>query len=209
MGKQSSNHRYMSENSIARKEDPRAVCSKNRIMQAFQDLLEEKGFAKTTVTDIIGKAGVNRSTFYAHYVDKFDLLNKFEDELLAKMAQISRAIPDDISREGFIQGDKFKTYITRMLEVISESKEIFTVIYDSEQGALFQKKLFVHIDEVWQAHHIVEGLKIDTHYAQIALVGMSCSLIGKWIEDGCKEDVEEFSSIMSDIISSFIEGVMR
>ncbi len=194
---------------MARKEDLRATRSKDRIKQAFRALLQEKGFAKTSVTDIIGLAHVNRSTFYAHFVDKFDLLNTVEDELLVEMAQISESIPENFSQGRFVRGRGFGEYITRVLEVISDNKELFAVIYDSEQGATFQKKLFAHMDGIWSAHHVAEGLKVDARYAQIAAVGMICALIEKWIESGCEKDIAEFSAIMSDITASFIEGLMQ
>jgi AcrR family transcriptional regulator len=56
------------------------------ILDAFRALLEEKGFKSITVKEITERAGINRATFYAHYQDKFDLLNAslqaiFEEEL--------------------------------------------------------------------------------------------------------------------------------
>ncbi len=44
------------------------------ITQAFFKLLENNDFDKITVSQIIKKAGVNRSTFYRHYVDKYEIL---------------------------------------------------------------------------------------------------------------------------------------
>ncbi len=57
------------------KEDPRITRTRNLILEAFMQLLPEKGFQSLTVQDITGKAGVNRATFYAHFTDKFDLLD--------------------------------------------------------------------------------------------------------------------------------------
>jgi AcrR family transcriptional regulator len=55
--------------------DPRVKRTQSFIMDAFMALLEEKGFKSITVKEITQRAGVNRATFYAHYQDKFDLLN--------------------------------------------------------------------------------------------------------------------------------------
>jgi AcrR family transcriptional regulator len=57
------------------KEDPRITRTRNLILQAFMELLPEKGFQSLTVQDITQKAGVNRATFYAHFTDKYDLLD--------------------------------------------------------------------------------------------------------------------------------------
>ncbi len=57
------------------KEDPRITRTSNLILQAFIGLLSEKGFQSLTVQDITKKAGINRATFYAHFPDKYVLLD--------------------------------------------------------------------------------------------------------------------------------------
>ncbi|HEX9331807.1 MAG TPA: TetR/AcrR family transcriptional regulator [Anaerolineales bacterium] len=57
------------------KEDPRITRTRNLILQAFIGLLSEKGFQSLTVQDITKKAGINRATFYAHFPDKYVLLD--------------------------------------------------------------------------------------------------------------------------------------
>ena len=47
------------------------------ILEALLDLTVQKGFANVTVRDITQKAGINRATFYRHYQDKFDLLDRY------------------------------------------------------------------------------------------------------------------------------------
>ena len=58
------------------KEDPRVKRTRNLILAAFDELLPEKGFRSLTVQDITDKAEINRATFYAHFNDKYDLLDK-------------------------------------------------------------------------------------------------------------------------------------
>ncbi len=55
--------------------DPRVKRTRTLLEQAFMDLIEEKGFQAVTVQDITERAGVNRATFYAHFADKYALLD--------------------------------------------------------------------------------------------------------------------------------------
>ncbi len=55
--------------------DPRVKRTREMLEQAFQSLLAEKGFDAVSVQDITTRAGVNRATFYAHFEDKFALLD--------------------------------------------------------------------------------------------------------------------------------------
>lgn len=55
-------------------QDPRIRRTRELLQQALDALLQQKEFEKITVQDITDEAGVNRATFYAHYPDKFALL---------------------------------------------------------------------------------------------------------------------------------------
>ena len=48
---------------------------------AMLDLMKEMEFEKITVKKICERAQVNRSTFYAHFIDIFDMMDKMEQEL--------------------------------------------------------------------------------------------------------------------------------
>jgi len=56
--------------------DPRVKRTRGLIQQSFMELLAEKGFRAVTVQDITERAEVNRTTFYAHFPDKYSLLEE-------------------------------------------------------------------------------------------------------------------------------------
>ena len=55
--------------------DPRIKRTRALLGQAFSEVLAEKGFQSISVQDITEKAGVNRTTFYLHFSDKYALLD--------------------------------------------------------------------------------------------------------------------------------------
>jgi len=57
--------------------DPRVKRTRQLLLQAFRELMEEKGFSAMTIQDITARATVNRGTFYAHFPDKYALLDVF------------------------------------------------------------------------------------------------------------------------------------
>ena len=73
-----------------KKTDLRIIRSKHSIKKAFIELLNEKGYEKITIQDIADKAMINRNTFYLHYQNKPDLLNRSMDELLEELNKIVR-----------------------------------------------------------------------------------------------------------------------
>ena len=55
--------------------DPRVKRTRSLILRAFEGLLAEKGFETISVQDVTDKAEINRATFYAHFPDKYALLD--------------------------------------------------------------------------------------------------------------------------------------
>ena len=73
--------------------DPRVKRTRSLLEGAFMDVVTEKGFQAVSVQDITEKAGVNRATFYAHFPDKYALLDYtvrqgFRQELEKRMLNV-------------------------------------------------------------------------------------------------------------------------
>jgi AcrR family transcriptional regulator len=76
--------------------DPRVTRTRKLIRDALVSLLAEKNFESITVQDIAGRATVNRATFYAHFTDKFALLDAMIREDFAD--HLSEGDPLNISQ---------------------------------------------------------------------------------------------------------------
>lgn len=65
--------------------DPRVKRTRQLLVKAFIELITEKDFQELTVQDIAERATVNRATFYAHFEDKYDLLDHTIREYFQQM----------------------------------------------------------------------------------------------------------------------------
>lgn len=65
--------------------DPRVKRTRKLLQQAFTELLREKSFAGISILDITERATVNRATFYAHFPDKYALLDSMIREQFQQM----------------------------------------------------------------------------------------------------------------------------
>ena len=90
----------MSQNN-KKKEDGRIRYTKMRIRSAFYELLKDKEYEKITVTAVCERAEINRATFYKHYLDIPDLVEKLQDETIQELSDNLEQLGDG-SIEGFI-----------------------------------------------------------------------------------------------------------
>ncbi|GHP00343.1 TetR family transcriptional regulator [Reticulibacter mediterranei] len=75
--------------------DPRVKRTRQLLQNAFLELMQEKGFSALSIQDITARATVNRGTFYAHFPDKFALLEavireQFHQAVALKLPSLSR-----------------------------------------------------------------------------------------------------------------------
>lgn len=116
---------------LKEKTDLRIVKTKKILFNALLNLMKAKSFEKIKVSDICEEALVNRSTFYAHYDDKYELLiDLFEERKLSLLKVL-----EDNENKAFS-----KEYLMELLSIlidhIEESKEIYSAILANNRNGI-------------------------------------------------------------------------
>ncbi|MDV0445775.1 hypothetical protein MmiAt1_13710 [Methanimicrococcus sp. At1] len=187
------------------KTDIRIIKTQRAIKNAFLELMEETGFSNMNVKQIIERAEINRSTFYIHYVDKFDLLNRIEEELLAGFREIGITAPVELIQsqnmdlqEADVQ--KIEAYSTRLANYISENGKLFTLLISDKGDPAFASKFGEMLKTIWEEKEMSDRVFIPQNYAIAALTGIMTNLIAEWVKSDYRETPEEFARIVSKII---------
>lgn len=114
-------------------EDIRVQRTRKLMQQALFQLTVEKGFAAVTVSDIVKRAQINRSTFYRHYLDKYDLLNKYLDEL---QTQISEAALQ-AEKVGKTAPEEVPAGLLLLIKHVEENAEFYRVMLGIKGDQVF------------------------------------------------------------------------
>ena len=180
------------------KADPRITKTKAAIRSAFLKLLAQKGFPKLTVKDIIQEAQINRSTFYAHYTDKYDLLNCVEQELLDNLntAELS---------DGLIKSDGSQTILESVLSsrarLLKDNGQLFALLMSENGDPAFADKLGESIYRIWTSSDLRRRFVLPDNYAMAALIGILSGILNEWVRGGFKETPDELASIVVSLIA--------
>ncbi|MBQ8502765.1 MAG: TetR/AcrR family transcriptional regulator [Clostridia bacterium] len=112
--------------------------AKDKLEIAFFDLLEENHYSKITVSELIEKAGVSRTTFYRNYVDIFDMYDKVCEHLLRDMLQKALAKPQLLA--GLNAVDLFEEFCEKL-----KSQEKYILLLCGKNGGrnFFEKMLSI------------------------------------------------------------------
>jgi AcrR family transcriptional regulator len=120
--------------------DLRVIRTKDAIREAFVELMEEKGFEAITVKDITTRAKINRGTFYSHYQDKFDLMMRCQEEILAEMTDIAKHNFPKVISELSTHSPTLTTIVV-IFEYLNENSRFMKAVLGPKGDVTFQTKL--------------------------------------------------------------------
>lgn len=119
-------------------QDLRVLKTLTLIKNSFVELMDEKGFRNITVNNIADKAMISRSTFYLHYADKFELLNKVVDEAISSIVNLVE--PEAHIFHGDLNYDGFRKNLNAIFHVVEKNSLLYRLILnDTEQMGLCRK----------------------------------------------------------------------
>jgi len=147
-----------------------------KIEKAFINMLQHKEINQISVTDICKETGLNRSTFYANYIDIYDLADKLREKLEKDFAE---QFGENAVREAV-------TMFRHVYENQLFYKTYFKLGYDEKHQ--------VYIYDTQRAEQDFGGKHIKYHI-EFFRNGIN-SIIKMWLNDGCRETPEEMAEIL-------------
>ena len=155
--------------------------SQEKIEKTFLQLIQKKNITEISVSTICEIAKLNRSTFYANYIDVYDLVEKVKNRMADEFAEFQISNNSEQNPTGYLNMFKhikenqifYKTYFK--LEDISISP---ITQYNTEMAKTFYNNEY-----------------IDYHI-EFFRAGLN-AIIKKWLNNNCKESPEEMVKIIT------------
>ena len=116
---------------MEKKKDLRIIKTQKVLFKALEDLLKDKSFEDIKVSDICSEALINRSTFYDHYEDKYELLLDFinsEKEIFTEKLSHNENI---LNTKAY-----YMELIKLVLLYIEDQKELYTSILKHNRNGI-------------------------------------------------------------------------
>lgn len=124
------------------KNDLRVIKTNNILYDALITLLKDKTFEEIKVSDICKIALVNRSTFYSHFNDKYELFTALIANLKESLSNELKSIENNISLK-----DYYLQMIKVFLEHIERKKNIYKSILINNRNSIIMDMIYDTITE--------------------------------------------------------------
>ncbi len=182
---------------MARKTDKRTLKTVAAIEDAFLDLMRTEGFDRVTVSQIVAAVGINRSTFYAHFDDKYALLDAVESRMLDELERAGESLQVErltTNRPGDAAG---MDAIARTLsEHLMEYSNTVQLLLDEHGDAAFPAKLSATVASMWTRHGLARSLSVPRNYAIEAATGVVVNVVVAWARGGYRESPQEMAALL-------------
>ena len=168
------------EGSMNVKNNRRRRESQKKIEKEFVQLLQTCDLKTITVSEIIKNTGLNRSTFYANYVDVYDLADKVREKLENDFTKLFSDYDYFNDRSGAL----------KMFTHIKENQ----IFYNTYFKLCYDDKHLIAIYDPKRAEqeHIERNIKYHIEFFRNGLN----AIIKMWLAGGCKESPEEMAEVI-------------
>lgn len=190
---------------MEKKKDLRVIKTQNLLYNTLLELMKNKSFEEIKVSDICNTALINRSTFYAHYNDKYELLVDFINNLKSNLSDVLEKNEHIINtKEYYIE------MIKLLLDQIDEKKDLYHLILLNNRNSIVLDILLDVVNKDVKKriqNDLVITSKIPSEIVSKFFLGAIISVGTEWLENPNKytkqELIDYLNILLPDNISQF------
>lgn len=170
--------------------------SEQKIKDSVMTLLNEKNLDQLSVQDICQESGINRSTFYAHYQDIPDLLNKLEADIHHKIISHYNNINDVSS--SMLKGNFYLPFLNTILEHKNFYKACLQTRTSFPIATGYEALMDNVVKPVCKSAGITDASEI-LYYLIFYQAGFTF-VLKHWVDQDCIESPEKIASYLRNCL---------
>ena len=183
-------------------QDERYNIADEAIYDAFFLVLREKDLDKITVSDIIKRAGIVRSTFYNHYENIPALVIAVEDRTIKDIFSLMDTFHPESDH------DMCKSYFLTICEYTMTNPFLANLLKGSSGGRFFEKAIMMfhnYVTKVMQNTTPSYHSKEEFSYMIACTIGSTIGVLHKWTIENFQVPAEVIADILT---KAFISGML-
>lgn len=182
--------------------DERYHVADEAIYDAFFLILKEKDLDKITVSDVIKKAGIVRSTFYNHYENIPALVTAIEDKTIHDIFSLMETFhPKD-------DWDMCKSYFLTICDYTRTNPFLANLLRSPRGDEFFEKAitmLHLYVTKVMQSKTTSHHSREEISYMIACTIGSTIGVLHKWTRENFQIPPETIADILTQ---AFMTGML-
>ncbi len=182
--------------------DGRYSTAEEAIMDSFFLLINEKNYDKITVSDVVKKSGIVRSTFYNHYENVMELVDAAENKTI-----------DDIFSlmESFHPKNDHELCKSYFLAICNYTKDnpFLSNLFKSPRGDSFLEKAMTmfhrYVSETGKNGDVIPKSREHFTFLIAGTIGFTVGVLHKWSAENFASSAEDVADVLAE---AFLNGVL-
>ncbi len=152
--------------------DRRIRKTKTQLKNGLAKLMAEKSINEISVKELVELVDINRSTFYLHYSDIYNLLEEIEEEMLSEIKQSIEQHPMGVGYNTF-------TYLEDIYLALENNKDICKALLGDNGDAsfIFKMKEIMQENSMKQLELLFPDIKEDLKYTPQHMAKLTFSML--------------------------------
>ena len=168
--------------------DRRQKKTREAIFRAFSILLARKHYSRITVQDIIDEADIGRTTFYAHFQTKEELLDQMCEEIFRHV--FSDVREREATHDFSSQPATLTNELTHLLYHLKEKRNDIANLFAGESGDIFLKYFKDQLANAFEGMKELFPPSVPKEYAETFYVTSFAEIVSVWVKKGFLETPE-------------------
>ena len=184
--------------------DRRVRKTKRQLRQALMDLMSEKPSKSISVRELAERADINRGTFYIHYKDVSDLLQRLEDEMAERLILVFKKYAYSTS-----EVDAFP-YLTELYRFAQDNADLCLVLLGPNGDRAYTERICGILRSYFLRDFLARfysGSSDRLDYFCSFIVSGNLTLTLDWLSGGMKESAEEMAALAGAIIMDGVRAM--
>lgn len=178
--------------------DRRQQKTRKAIFEAFSKLLEKKSYNNITVQEIIDEANIGRSTFYAHFETRDELLNSICSEIFGHI--FSNVLNAEEHHDFSKEESNLSNRLIHLLYHLREKKNDIIVLLSGESSDLFMGYFKKYLEQLFREYQDSYTFDVPTDFVINHYVSSFADDVRWWIRDDMRtspEKVVEYYNLLT------------
>lgn len=186
-------------------QDRRVRKTEEQLVRGLTKLMKTKNIKDITVRELADEVDINRSTFYLHYRDIFDMVEKIENDLAANLISTLEEL-----NQNHITQNILIDFLNDTFETIYSNAELCSVLLSSNGDVSFQRKLRgIIYSKTFEIIKTSLGEKVEENVIHLTTSFMIAGILGiieTWLQDISIGTPEKMADTAFCLIEHGIQG---
>ena len=191
---------------MAEKMDRRVRKTKAQLREGLARLMQQKSIKEISVKELVDEVDINRSTFYLHYTDIYQMLQKIEEDAMQNITEVMKKYPIDPDNS-----DSVLQFIVQFFSIMDNDRDLCLALLGQHGDMAFVEQIENLLAKTFLSH-LPEKFPENGPYIKYpyAFILNGCvGLIRTWLSSPETESPDQVALLIYHLIEDTAQGYLN